>query len=151
MDPGMRATRCGGLAGALGGVIVAAALFVDYGPGANLEQVARWFGLNLGSVGPALGALMVVLVAALFGLLYGRITPRLGMRSLPRAVLVGMVTGIVWWVVVPLLFGSLVRQQPLTLYGMLLFLALALLYGVVLGNLFVSLPERRSRNNGDAT
>jgi hypothetical protein len=138
----MTSTQRGGLAGAIGGVIVAAALFVDYGPGANLHQVARWFGVDFGAAGLALGAVILALFGALFGALFSRAASRWGAVTLGRAVLAGVVTGIVWWIIVPVLFGSVVRQQPVSLYGMLFFLALALLYGVVLGNVFVTLQER---------
>ena len=138
----MTSTQRGGLAGAIGGVIVAAAFFVDYGPGASLHQVARWFAVDFGAAGLALGAVILVLLGALFGALFGRAVARWGTVTLGRAELVGVVAGIVWWVIVPMLFGSVVRQQPVSVYGMLLFLALALLYGVVLGNVFVTLQER---------
>ncbi|HEY7417616.1 MAG TPA: hypothetical protein VH593_20705, partial [Ktedonobacteraceae bacterium] len=63
-------------AGALAGLLLAGILFVDYSPGGNLAQVARWFSLGESSASQLAGMLLLVIVGALFGGVLGLITGR---------------------------------------------------------------------------
>jgi hypothetical protein len=59
-----------------------------------------------------------------------------------QVMLAGLATGVVWWVVVFLLLGTVIRHNPQSLYGMMLFLVVSLLYGLALGSFSLSLPQR---------
>ena len=140
----MQPVRIGALSGALAGVLVAATLFVDYGPGAQLKVVARWFGLDFGGIGLLTGSLLMIALGAAFGALFG-LYQRTATFNPTRAIIAGLITGGVWFIVVAVLFGALIRGVALSPYSALLFLILALLYGAVLGNLFVVFRERAER------
>jgi uncharacterized membrane protein affecting hemolysin expression len=60
-----------------------------------------------------------------------------------QTILAGLGMGAIWWVVVVLLLGTVIRQIQQSVYGMLLFLVVSLLYGLVLGSLYVQLPQRK--------
>jgi hypothetical protein len=142
----MAPLRLGALSGAIAGLVIAAALFVDYGPGTSLSQVARWFWLD--AAGVVSGALLLVALGSLFGLLFARGLALPGRAlvgreiAIERALIVGLVTGALWWLVVPLLYAGLIRQMPLSPYSTMLFLAIGLLYGAITANVYVALASR---------
>src|SRR6266568_3038085 len=121
----------GARAGALSGLLIAFMLFVNYGPGNELGFVARWLGLGSFPQTKLLGFVLVVASGALFGLLFGLLMSRSRFDFL-RIMLFGLLTGLLWWLVLPVLFGLLIRRESLALYTLLLFLVLGLLYGLVL-------------------
>jgi hypothetical protein len=125
----------GVLAGAFSGLLIAVMLFVNYGPGNELGFVARWLGLGSFPQAKLLGFVLVVASGALFGLLFGLFMSR-SRFNLLRAVLAGLLTGLLWWLVLPVLFGILIRRESLALYTLLLFLVLGLVYGIVLSHVY---------------
>ncbi|MFL5624936.1 MAG: hypothetical protein ACJ788_05005 [Ktedonobacteraceae bacterium] len=138
----MNHLRRGLVAGVFAGLLVALALFVDYGPGANLSTIAHWFALVGTGADKLIGFVLLLLLGAAFGLLFGVVVGR-RVFTMDQLVLAGLVTGFVWWVV--LLLGTVIRQMQQSVYDMMLFLVISLLYGLALGSLYVQLPQRKVR------
>lgn len=129
------------VAGLLAGIVLAVLFFVDYGPGGLLHNPARWLALDSQDAGKFVGfVLLIVLGGAfgvLFGILQGRREPTLG-----RSLLLGAATGVLFWVIVPLLFGVMINHWQLNLGNFLISFVPLLLYGVLLGAFFSqSAPE----------
>ncbi|HEY4383313.1 MAG TPA: hypothetical protein VGN34_02400 [Ktedonobacteraceae bacterium] len=120
-------------AGALAGLLLVGLLFVDYGPATNLSTVARWFALDGHPWSKVIGALLLLLLGGLFGGVFRLIVRWPG--SLRQSVLAGLVAGLCWWVVLVLLLSTAFRHIQQSLYGMLFWLVMSLLYGLVLGSL----------------
>jgi hypothetical protein len=129
-------------AGALAGLLLAGILFVDYSPGGNLAQVARWFGLGGGSGSQLVGVLLLVIVGALFGGVLALLTSRWA-DSLTQFVLTGTLMGLLWWAILVLLLGIGLQKTRMNPYGMLYWLAVSLFYGLSLGSLFGQLQIRK--------
>lgn len=122
-------------AGALAGLLLIGLFFVDYGPATNLTTIARWFALDGNAWSKFIGAILLVVLGAVFGGLFGAFV-RLWSPSLAHSVLVGLVTGLGFWVVLVLLLSTTVRQIQQSPYGMVFWLVISLLYGLVLGSLY---------------
>lgn len=121
-------------AGALAGLLLLGVFFADYGPATNLTTVARWVALNGNAFSKVIGAIVLIVLGALFGGLFGLVMRKQPV-SLARSIVVGLLTGLVWWVVLVLLVSDLlwhINQSP---YGMMFWLMVSLLYGLVLGSL----------------
>jgi hypothetical protein len=73
----------------------------------------------------------------LFGGLMSAFT-RTRSLSLVQGLAVGVVTGLLWWAVLVLLLGTLIRHTQQSPYGWLFWFVTSLLYGLVLGGLYVS-------------
>jgi hypothetical protein len=121
-------------AGVLAGLLLVGIFFVDYSPAPSLSTIARWFALDGNAWSKLIGALLLVLLGALFGGLFGVAVRR--SRSLFQCVLIGLATGLGFWVVLVLLLSTVVRQIQQSLYGTLFWLLTSLLYGLVLGSLY---------------
>jgi hypothetical protein len=124
-------------AGALAGLLMVGLFFVDDGPATNLSMVAHWFALDLGTWSKLIGAILLVLLGMLFGGLMSAFT-RTRSLSLVQGLAVGVVTGLLWWAVLVLLLGTLIRHTQQSPYGWLFWFVTSLLYGLVLGGLYVS-------------
>lgn len=122
-------------AGALAGLLLVGLFFVDYGPATNLSTVARWFALDGHPWSKVVGALLLVILGGLFGGVFRLIVRWSG--SLLQSVLAGLVAGLCWWVVLVLLLSMALRHIQQSPYGMLFWLVMSLLYGLVLGSLSV--------------
>ncbi|HZU01063.1 MAG TPA: hypothetical protein VFA10_15450 [Ktedonobacteraceae bacterium] len=122
-------------AGALAGLLLVGLFFVDYGPATSLATIARWFALDGNPWSKLLGALLLVIVGAVFGGLFAALV-RLWSPSLWHSVLLGLVTGLGFWVLLVLLLSTVVWHIQQSLYGMLFWLVMSLLYGLVLGSLY---------------
>lgn len=129
-------------AGALAGLLLAGVLFVDYSPGGNLTQVARWFGLGGGSGSQLAGVLLLVIIGALFGGVLALLTARWA-DSLTQFVLTGALMGLLWWAILVLLLGIGLQKIHMNPYEMLYWLAVSLFYGLSLGSLFGQLQIRK--------
>ena len=125
----------GATSGLLAGLILGVLFFVDYGPGNALVRAASWFGLGQVDGSKWLGFLILIVLGGLFGLLFGALqrnrTPELG-----RLLLLGLATGIAWWVIVVFLIGTGLYHVRLDLGGSLYAFGMLLLYGVLLGSLY---------------
>ena len=66
-----RTVQHGVQAGALAGLLLVGMFFVDYGPAMNLVTVAHWFALDGNAWSKLIGALLLVVLGALFGGLFG--------------------------------------------------------------------------------
>ncbi len=132
----------GVFAGALAGLLLAGILFVDYSPGGNLAQVARWFGLGGGSGSQLAGALLLVIVGALFGGVLALLTARWA-DALTQFVLTGVLMGLLWWAILVLLLGIGLQKTRMNPYEMLYWLTVSLFYGLSLGSLFGQLQIRK--------
>lgn len=130
-----QAVQRGLRAGALAGLLNVCIFFVDYGPATNLSTVARWFALDGTSWSKLIGAFLLVVLGAVFGGLFGAFV-RLWSPSLFHSVLVGLVTGLGFWVLLVLLLSTGVRHIQQSPYGMLFWLVTSLLYGLVLGSFY---------------
>ena len=127
--------RRGAAAGLLAGFVVALLFFVDYGPGTNLSTIAHWFALSGSSLDKLVGFVLLLAVGTLFGLVFGAVCGRRRL-TMSQSVLAGLLTGVVWWVVIVWLLGTIIRHGQQSLYGVMLFLMSSLLYGLVLGSLY---------------
>ena len=132
-------------AGALAGLLLVGMFFVDYGPAMNLVTVAHWFALDGNAWSKLIGALLLVVLGALFGGLFGVVVHTRSL-SFPQSVFVGLVTGLLWWVVLVLLLAIVVRHIQQSLYGTLFWLVVSLLYGLVLGSLFEQFQHGEMRH-----
>jgi hypothetical protein len=140
-----RTVQHGVLAGALAGLLLVGMFFVDYGPAMNLVTVAHWFALDGNAWSKLIGALLLVVLGALFGGLFGVVVHTRSLSFL-QSVFVGLVTGLLWWVVLVLLLAVVVRHTQQSLYGTLFWLVVSLLYGLVLGSLFEQFQHGEMRH-----
>ena len=140
-----RTVQHGVRAGALAGLLLVGMFFVDYGPATNLVMVAHWFALDGNAWSKLIGALLLVVLGALFGGLFGVVVHTRSL-SFPQSVFVGLVTGLLWWVVLVLLLGVVVRHIQQSLYATLFWLVVSLLYGLVLGSLFEQFQHGEMRH-----
>ena len=136
-----QAVQRGLRAGALAGLLLVGIFFVDYGPATNLTTIARWFALDGNAWSKLIGAILLVVLGAIFGGLFAALV-RLWSSSLFKSVLVGLVMGLCWWVVLVLLLSTVVRHIQQSLYGTLFWLVTSLLYGLVLGSLYAQFQKR---------
>jgi len=119
----------------LAGLLLVGLFFADYGPANNLITIARWFALDGNTWSKLIGAILLVVLGAVFGGLFGAIV-RPWSPSLFQSVLVGFATGLCWWVVLVLLLSMVVKHIQQSPYGTLFWLVTSLLYGLVLGSLY---------------
>ncbi len=118
------------LAGLLAGLLLAILFFADYGPGGLLHNPAKWLGLDSKDAGKYVGFILLIVLGGIFGIVFGAIEGKREI-TLGRSLLLGIATGVVFWIIVPLLFGGINHVQmnfgnflysfvPLILYGVLL-------------------------------
>jgi hypothetical protein len=136
----MKTILRGLLAGLLAGLVLVCLLFVDDVPGKQLVFVARWFDPGGEGASAWAGALQLLILAGLTGGIFGDILYRWG-TSLTRLLLLGLIAGLVWWFIVVLLVAIVVERLEFSAYDTLLYLALSLLYGMLLGNLYAKLGK----------
>jgi len=129
------------VAGLLAGIVLAVLFFVDYGPGGLLHNPARWLALDSQDAGKFVGFVLLIVLGGAFGVLFGILQGRRE-TTLGRSLLLGAATGILFWVIVPLLFGVMINHWQLNLGNFLISFVPLLLYGVLLGAFFSqSAPE----------
>lgn len=131
----MKPIQNGLLAGLFAGLVLAGLFFLDYGPGGLLHNPARWLALDSKDAGKFVGFLLLIILGGLFGILFGLIESR-GERTLGRSLLLGVAMGILLWIIVPFLFGTLINHGGLDFGGFLYSFVPLLLYGMLLGSVF---------------
>ena len=130
----MRTLRQGLLVGLSAGFFAALLFIVDYGPANSLHTVARWLGLDSSGSGRFVGFVLMLLLGAIFGSLFVVVTGRRNI-SLGRSLLLGLLTGVVWWFMVAFVLGDIVNHLRVD-FGSWLFTFIPLLvYGLLLGSL----------------
>ncbi len=130
--------------GMLAGLLLVGLLFVDYGPATNLTTVARLFALDAGNWNKLIGAVLLVVLGALFGGLYAIIFRRaLGAFHF---ILPGLATGLCWWVLLILLLATAIRHIQQSPYGMLLWFVISLFYGLTLASLYRQLQFQQKES-----
>ncbi len=122
------------LAGVASGLLLVGVFFADYGPATNLTTVAHWVALSGNAFSKVLGALLLIVLGTLSGGLFGLVM-RSQPASLARSIVVGLLTGLLWWIVLVLLVSELLWHIQMSPYSMLFWLMVSLLYGLVLGSL----------------
>jgi hypothetical protein len=128
-------------AGACSGLLLVALFFVDYGPATSLASLARWFMLNDNAWSKLIGALLVLALATLSGALFGAAT-RGRILSRSQSLMMGLLAGVLWWVILVLLLAMLVRHIQFSLFAMLYWIIVSLFFGLVLGSLFARFEQR---------
>lgn len=129
----MKSIQNGLLAGLFAGLVLAVLFFLDYGPGGLLHNPARWLALDSKDAGKFVGFLLLIILGGIFGVLFGLIESR-GARTLGRSLLLGAATGVLFWIIVPFLFGTLINHGRLDIGGFLYSFIPLLLYGMLLGS-----------------
>jgi hypothetical protein len=122
-------------AGLVAGLVLALLFFLDYGPGNLLHNPARWLGLDSQDAGKIAGFFLLIVLGGLFGLLFGIFQSRRE-TTRGRSLLLGAITGVLFWLIVPFLFGTLIHHWQLNLSSFLSSFVPLLLYGVLLGAFF---------------
>jgi hypothetical protein len=126
----------GGLiAGLIAGIIMAIVLFADYGPANDLRTPATWVGLDSPSSGRLVGFLVLIILGAIFGLLFGFVMARFP-NTLGRSIVVGLVTGLVWWIIVVPIISILVHHMNFGFGSYLYYFIPLLAYGMLLGTIY---------------
>lgn len=123
------------IAGLLAGIFLAVLYFVDYGPGNGLHNIARWFGLDSPSAGRLIGFILMIVLGAVFGVLFGFLQ-RNRETTLPHALLLGLLTGAILWIIAPLLLGALINHASLNLSTFLSSFVPLLTYGLLTGAIY---------------
>src|SRR5258708_9655927 len=124
------------IAGLLAGALLGALFFVDAGQAGLLHTPARWLALDNPATGKWIGLALLLLLGALFGMLFS-LTQRAGAVRLGRSLLLGILTGVVFWVIIPFLFGTVINNHGhLDLGGFLWTFVPLLIYGIVLGSIY---------------
>ena len=132
----MKSLVNGLVAGGLSGGLIGALFFVDTGPAGLLHIPARWLALDNPVTGKWIGLGVLLLLGALFGLLFS-LTQRRKATSLGRSLLFGVLTGMVFWLIVPFLAGTvLTHHGQLDLGGFLFSFVPLLIYGIALGSIY---------------
>lgn len=142
-----RAIQVGLRAGACSGLLLVAVFFVDYGPATNLASVARWFWLDGNAWSKLIGALLVLALATLVGGIFG-VATRSRTLSLSQSIMVGLLAGIIGWVILVLLLAMLVRHIQFAPYAMLYWIIVSLFSGLILGSLFAQFEKRAGLSVG---
>jgi hypothetical protein len=147
----MRYTLRRGLAaGLLAGLVLALIDFVtDGAPGNNFPSVLHWFGINPANstISHYGGFFLLIVLAGLFGLIFA-VPQRGSPLSARRALLWGLSLGLVWWLLFGLLLNNIMNHASspfsLSLSGFLASFPLDLLFGVLLGAIYIQLRERQT-------
>jgi len=137
--------RRGLLAGLLAGLLLAMLNFVTDGtPGRLLPDALHWFGITIAD--PTLsrfaGFFLLIVLGGIVGIIFGLVQGE-GFISLSRALLSGLVLGLVWWLIFSLLLANIMNHasSPLS-FQFSMFLAsfpIDLLFGMVLGSIYYQL------------
>ena len=144
----MTPIRRGLLAGLLAGLLLAMLNFVTDGtPGRTLPDALHWLGITITdpTTSRFAGFFLLIVLGGIAGIIFG-LAQRERFISIGRALLSGLVLGLVWWLVFSLLLTNIMNHasSPLSLqFGM--FLAtfpIDLLFGVVLGSIYFQLQAR---------
>lgn len=137
----MQSIRHGLLAGTLAGVLLLGLLFFDQGPADQFILVAQTFGLDGHNASKWLAALLMFALAVVLGGIFGALL-RGPAISLLRSLLCGGAVGVVWWAILFVVLGDMVERLPFVFYTLLLYLLLCLIYGMVLGSVYITIHKK---------
>jgi hypothetical protein len=142
--------RRGLLAGFLAGLLLAMLNFVTDGtPGRTLPDALHWFGITIAdpTISRFSGFFLLIVLGGLFGLIFGAVQRERSI-TLSRALLSGLVLGLVWWFVFSLVLANIMNHasSPFSLPfgGFLSTFPIDLLFGVVLGAIYFQLQQQRT-------
>lgn len=126
----------GGLiAGLIAGLIIAVVLFADYGPANDLRTAASWIGLGNAGAARLIGFFVLIILGAIFGLLFGFVMTRMP-NALGRSIIVGLLTGLVWWIIVVPIISVLIQHMHFGFGSYLYYFVPLLAYGMLLGTIY---------------
>lgn len=140
--------RRGLFAGLLAGLLLAMINFVTDGtPGRTLPDALRWFGITIAdpTISRFSGFFLLILLGGIAGLIFGAFQREKSIM-INRALISGLVVGLVWWLIFSLLLTNIMNHasSPFSLqFGM--FLAtfpIDLLFGLVLGAIYYQFQWR---------
>ena len=132
----MKALIHGLIAGALSGALISVLFFIDAGPGNLLHTSARWLSLDNPTTGKWIGLLVFLVLGTFFGGLFS-LTQRQAPTQLGRSLLFGVLTGVLFWALIPFLLEIVLKNHgSLDLGGFLWTFVPLLIYGVALGSLY---------------
>src|SRR6266851_4854172 len=100
--------RRGLLAGLVAGLLLAMLNFVTDGtPGRTLPDALHWFGITIAdpTISRFTGFFLLIVLGGISGLIFG-IVQRERIITMSRALLTGLVLGLVWWLVFSLLLTN---------------------------------------------
>jgi hypothetical protein len=146
----MQTLRRGLLAGLFAGLVLATFDFVtDGAPGNNFPSVLHWFGIYIAdpTISRFAGFFLLIVLGGLFGLIFA-VPQRGSPLSASRALLWGLALGLVWWLLFGLLLNNIMNHASspfsLSLGGFLASFPIDLLFGVLLGAIYIQLRERQT-------
>ena len=146
----MQALRRGLLAGFLASLVLAMFDFVrDGAPGNGLPSILHWFGIALAD--PTLsrwaGFFLLIVLGGVVGLIFGALQ-RDKLITAGRALLTGLALGVLWWLIFELVLTNIMNHasSPFNLsFGRFLSsFPLDVLFGVLLGAIYVQWQERHA-------
>jgi hypothetical protein len=148
MEEDMTNIRRGLLAGLLAGLLLAMLNFVTDGtPGRTLPDALRWFGITIAdpTISRFSGFFLLFVLGGLAGLIFG-VLQREKSITISRALISGLVVGLVWWFIFSLLLTNIMNHasSPFSLqFGMFLStFPIDLLFGLVLGTIYYQIQGR---------
>ena len=142
----MNTLRQGAVAGLLAGLVLGILGFVDYGPVNTLGAVARWLALDNRATGRLAGFIMLIVLGGLFGLLFGFLQ-RNREVTLGRSLVLGLAVGAAFWLIFPIVCGTLIfhARFDLGIFGLFQALVLLLVYGLLLGTIYFQSTVTRAK------
>ena len=120
------------IAGLLAGLLLAVLFFADYGPGGLLHTPAVWLALDSKDAGKFVGFFLLIVLGGVFGVVFGAIEGKREI-TLGRSLLLGAATGVIFWIIVRVLFGAIINHVKLDFGGFLYSFIPLVLYGLLLG------------------
>jgi len=146
----MQALRRGLLAGFLASLVLVVFDFVTVGaPGNGLPSILHWFGIAV--TDPTLsrwaGFFLLIVLGGVFGLIFGALQ-RDKLSTAGRALLTGLALGVLWWLIFELVLTNIMNHasSPFSLsFGRFLSsFPLDVLFGVLLGAIYIQWQERHA-------
>jgi hypothetical protein len=144
----MHTFRRGLLAGVLASLVLAMFDFVTDGtPGNGLPPVLHWFGITIAdsTISHWAGFFLLIVVGAVWGLIFGALQ-RDKFITAGRALLTGMVLGVLWWLIFELVLTNIMNHAPSTFslsFGRFLSsFPLDMLFGVLIGAIYIQWQGR---------
>src|SRR6266436_10429465 len=108
----MHTLRRGLLAGVLASLVLAMFDFVtDGAPGSGFPAVLHWFGFTITdpTISHWAGFFLLLVLGGIFGLLFGALQ-RGKLITAGRALLTGLVLGVLWWLIFELVLTNLLNH-----------------------------------------
>lgn len=143
----MQTLRRGLLAGFFAGLVLAMFDFVtDGAPGSGLPFALRWFGITIAdsTISHWAGFFLLIVLGGVFGLIFGAVQ-RDKVITTGRALLTGLTLGVLWWLIFELVLTNIMNHasSPFSLnFGRFLSsFPLDLLFGMLLGTMYIQLQE----------